>query len=324
MRFSLLTLCVIVVFVCQGKFAQRENLTQVEFINSDVARLNELLFSDNLFNVYYVSPVTEDVIYVVYKKLVNRPNPKGNIFIAAFTTAHARLHLYKAVYPLHTRVKYMDTDSVVFSSTAGQWEPSLSNFLGDWTNEIAHGSKIVEFTTCGPKNYCYTTEDVNGARTDHKKCKGLSLTSQANEMLSNDVMLDQVVQFSSRKRPCEEEEPIAAKRPCLVAQQRKAVHAHTKVLSDTYCRLGAQACLNLTMTDVVASGPCNCSTCSLKTSVTVPQGQFRKHRQAGFVETADIRKEYQLVLNKRWLLRDYGQLPLGYKTLPFGYVDPKL
>jgi hypothetical protein len=225
---------------------------------------------------------------------------------------------------------YMDTDSVVFSSRKDQWEPSLSNFLGDWTNEIAHGSRIVEFTTCGPKNYCYTTEDANGVRTDTKKCKGLSLTVQANEMLSNDVMLDQVVQFSCRKRPSADEpnvdEPKGAKRPCLVSLQRKAAHAHTRVLSNTFDRLGAEACMDVPMTDGVTSGPCDCNSCVHKTCVTVPQGQFRKHRREGFVETADIRKEYQLVLNKRWLLRAYGgkQLPLGYKTLPFGYVDPKL
>jgi hypothetical protein len=41
-----------------GKFAQRENLTQVEFLNSDLERFNELLFSDNIFKVLHVDLIT--------------------------------------------------------------------------------------------------------------------------------------------------------------------------------------------------------------------------------------------------------------------------
>ena len=61
---------------------------------------------------------------------------------------------------------------------------------------------------------------------------------------------------------------------------------------------GVATCLTLKQ-DAVAHGPCNCVACANKPSVTVPQVQFRKNRRDGFVETADIYKEYQLVLNKR-------------------------
>jgi hypothetical protein len=103
----------------------------VEFINSDTQRFNELLFSDNIYEPLYVNLISDDVAYVVYKNLFNKPNAKGNIFIAAFTTAHARLHLYEAVVELNHRVLYMDTDSVVFKHFPGMWEPKLSNYLGD-------------------------------------------------------------------------------------------------------------------------------------------------------------------------------------------------
>jgi hypothetical protein len=68
-------------------------------------------------------------------------------------------------------------------------------------------------------------------------------------------------------------------------------------------------------------GPCNCEFCALKTSVTIPQVQFRKNRKEGFVETLDIRKQYQLVLNKRWLCVRHNDIDLPYDlmTLPFGY-----
>ena len=79
----------------RGKFGQRENLSQVEFINGDIKRFNELVFSDNLYTVSHLSLVNEGTVYVVYKNLHSRPNPKGNIFVAAFTLASIFTKSYK-------------------------------------------------------------------------------------------------------------------------------------------------------------------------------------------------------------------------------------
>jgi hypothetical protein len=71
----------------------------------------------------------------------------------------------------------------------------------------------------------------------------------------------------------------------------------------------------------VIHGACNCEDCAPKTSVPILQVVFNKNRKDGFVETADIRKQYQLVLNKRWLCmkKNNIELPYGYMTLPFGF-----
>ena len=287
-------------FCCRGKFGQRENLSQVEFINGDIKRFNELVFSDNLYSVSHLSLISEDTAYVVYKNLHSRPNPKGNIFVAAFTTAHARLHLYKAVEKLDDRVLYMDTDSVVFTQQPGQWKPQLGNFLGEWTNEVTSGAKIIDFTTCGPKNYGYVTKDANGVLKTSKKVKGLRLTDLVEPLVTVKEMNTQVERFVKRKAS-----PLVggpAKRACLMEHQKKATRHHNKVLSATFVESGVTTCLTLKQ-EGIASGPCNCVACVNKTSVTVPQVQFHKNRREGFIETADIYKEYQLVVNKRWLLR---------------------
>lgn len=264
----------------------------------------------------YVSLISDDVAYVVYKNIFAKPNPKGNIFVAAFTTAHARLHLYDAVSKLDKRVLYMDTDSVVFTHKPGMWEPKLSSYLGDWTNEVSPGLKITEFTTCGPKNYSYTTKDITtGAVNSIVKVKGLSLTTQAVDMIDASVLKSQVDIFTSRKRPREEAFNLPAKRNCLVAQQKKAEIIHRAHLNKVFIEQGAEACLNSDMSKGTINGACNCRECVNKTSVTVPQVQFRKFRRDGYVETADIRKEYQIRLNKRWLPED------TFLTLPFGYKN---
>ena len=43
---------------------------------------------------------------------------------------------------LGDRLLYSDTDSIVFVSKDGDWEPSLGPYLGDLTDEIGGGDYI--------------------------------------------------------------------------------------------------------------------------------------------------------------------------------------
>ena len=69
---------------------------------------------------------------------------KTNLFIAIFTTAHARLKLYSALETLQQRVLYYDTDSVIYKWRPGQVEIPLGVFLGEFTDEV-EGDPIIEF-----------------------------------------------------------------------------------------------------------------------------------------------------------------------------------
>ena len=77
---------------------------------------------------------------------------KTNVFIAAFTTSHARLKLYGALDTLKERVLYYDTDSVIYRWKPGQVKLPLGEFLGEFTGELG-GDPIVEFVSGGAKNY---------------------------------------------------------------------------------------------------------------------------------------------------------------------------
>ncbi|WAR07908.1 hypothetical protein MAR_017866 [Mya arenaria] len=50
---------------------------------------------------------------------------------------------------------YYDTDSAVFTSSQGQWEPPLGDNLGEMTDEVPENN-ITAFVTGGPKNYAYS------------------------------------------------------------------------------------------------------------------------------------------------------------------------
>jgi G:T-mismatch repair DNA endonuclease (very short patch repair protein) len=291
-----------------GKFGQKAERTEVEFV-STLDRLNELVFSDKLYEVNHVSPTSENEVYVVFKKLQVKPNPKSNIFIAAITTAHARLHLYQFIEKLGDRVVYTDTDSIVFTHQPGEYKPPIGPFLGDLTNEVPHGSMMKEFTTCGPKNYAYTLSSNKGV-SQVVKVKGLRLNNLVAPLVNLEAMNNQV---ELKRRGCLEGADIqSSKRLCLVHRQKaRAALTHCQ-LNALYEDEGFAACTTFEHV-AIEQGACNCAACSSKHSVTVPQVRFFKNRRGGFVQTEQIRKQYQLVLNKRFLPA------AGYLTLPFGF-----
>ena len=171
-----------------GKFG--ENLhkptTQVVYNAADLFDI----VSNELLDIRQVRIVNEESLEVTYKnQMENQPdNGKVNIFIAAFTTCHARLKLYEYLQLLQQQVLYFDTDSVIYSHQPGQPDIEPGDFLGEMTDEL-EGEHIVEFTSAGPKNYGYITN------TGKKCCKvrGFTLNVRGSRQLNYDVMRDNLI-----------------------------------------------------------------------------------------------------------------------------------
>lgn len=87
------------------------------------------------------------------------PDKTTNVVMAAFTTAYARLELYKYLEMLGpARVIYFDTDSVIFYYKDGDVMPEVGDFLGQMTDELeayGPGSYIIEIVAGGPKNCAF-------------------------------------------------------------------------------------------------------------------------------------------------------------------------
>ena len=133
-----------------------------------------------------VNVYSEDVLEVttVKKEGAFAPTTKGNIFIALFTTAIARLKLYDALDQLQERVLYYDTDSVIYTTKPDQAQLPLGKFLGEFTDET-DGDAITEFGAAGPKSYAYKT---SGGKTECKS-KGLRNTDAVRRVLNCETML---------------------------------------------------------------------------------------------------------------------------------------
>ncbi|PIK46161.1 hypothetical protein BSL78_16982 [Apostichopus japonicus] len=163
-----------------GKFGQRSDLEKTEVV-TNVSRLYELIQDSDKTDVRNIRLINEEILEVCYKEYQEfaQPNARVNVVIAAFTTCHARLRLYDVLDRLQERVLYFDTDSIIYVTKPGEWEPPTGDYLGDLTNEIdpKDGQFIASFCTGGPKNYAYTLDSgmsvckVRGITLNYEKLK---------------------------------------------------------------------------------------------------------------------------------------------------------
>ena len=139
-----------------GKFGERINKPTTVTVK-DPAHLFSLI-SDAALDISTLRLCTDDILEAVYTRIDDNAvkGTKTNIFVAAFTTCHARLKLYESLDTLQQQVLYYDTDSVVYRWRPGQPSIATGDFLGNMTDEL-DGDVITEFVSGGAKNYGYTT-----------------------------------------------------------------------------------------------------------------------------------------------------------------------
>uniref|UniRef100_A0A1I8JF99 DNA-directed DNA polymerase n=1 Tax=Macrostomum lignano TaxID=282301 RepID=A0A1I8JF99_9PLAT len=166
-----------------GKFCQRDDLTSTEIVDSYEAWLQRL--TDPSIKVKSCEPIGESFMMLEYKPRFGGAGERAfkyaNVPIGVFTTSHARLRLYEALEGLGTRVIYADTDSVVYRCSPGEYEPPGGSSLGQWTDEVPAGCRMVQFTTGGPKLYRYVVEKPDRSLYSVLKCKGIRVTPEISE-----------------------------------------------------------------------------------------------------------------------------------------------
>jgi hypothetical protein len=138
-----------------GKFAQRLQLPKSQYLTEE-EELQEKL-QDATLEIKGIEllentehPETDMMLinYQVKNEFVE-DCPFGNVVLACFTTAHARLHLYETLQPLGERVLYFDTDSIIYQHDESQFNPTIVNSLGGWTDELG-GDHIAKYMSGGP------------------------------------------------------------------------------------------------------------------------------------------------------------------------------
>ena len=184
-----------------GKFGQRDDLSKTTILKKG-DELYSLLNNPNA-EVSRLVPVNEDILFAHWMEHSEAisPSPNSNIFIACYTTAHARMELYSYLEALNERVLYFDTDSIIFTKLPGEWEPPVGDFLGQLTDEISplgEGCFISEFVSGGPKNYAYRVRSTVKQDYDKYVCKvrGITINSSNDDIVSFQSLKAMVVDGS--------------------------------------------------------------------------------------------------------------------------------
>ena len=180
-----------------GKFGQNPFKRKTEY-NDEPARYFELLTDDHV-QVNNVVLLNEDMVQVSYSEFKEtvKPIPYGNAVLAVCVPSHARLRLYAMLDKLGDRVLYHDTDSVIYKTLSDdQEEIPTGSCLGQWEDECGDPTKdwLVEYVALGPKSYAYRTKS-------HKtvvKCKGITLSSHARDLVDIESMKRLVVEEGDR------------------------------------------------------------------------------------------------------------------------------
>ena len=140
-----------------GKFGQRSNMSQTKYV-TEVSEFYEILLDDKLDNKNFQF-INDDMVQMTYnfKDQFVDNSKTTNVYIACFTTSHARLMLYDKLDELQEKVAYFDTDSIIYIDD-GTKHIKTGDMLGDMTDELS-GKGITNFVSTGPKSYSFKYGD---------------------------------------------------------------------------------------------------------------------------------------------------------------------
>lgn len=182
-----------------GKFGQRKNLKQSEYI-TDPKRFYTLILDEKLNNITY-KIINDEMIemFYQYKDVFVNDCVKTNEYIAAFTTANARMRLYKVLDILGDKVVYFDTDSIKYIDDGYIKTIKIGSLLGDLTLEY----NIIETVSTGPKSY----SDKEPNNNTHTKVKGFTLNFENSQVINHNQMI-KIVKGEIKERVLVDENKI--------------------------------------------------------------------------------------------------------------------
>ncbi|XP_063775219.1 uncharacterized protein LOC134910766 [Pseudophryne corroboree] len=124
---------------------------------------------------------------------------------------YARNELYDLMDRLQDHCLYHDTDSVIFVSMPGDWNPPFGDYLGVLTRELLPGTHITKFVSSGPQSYGYR---LNNGKTS-LKVKGITLNVDKAQHVNFDSLEDLILDYPLKPEG-EDQKKIVTCQPCIV------------------------------------------------------------------------------------------------------------
>ena len=166
-----------------GKFGQRNNMKKTEYV-TEPSKFYKILLDEKIddLNIHFINEDMVEMTYNLKEQFVDN-SKDSNIFIAAFTTSHARMMLYEVLDKLGDSVLGFDTDSCWYIEKENGPRIETGDNLGDLTDELG-GHHIEKWCGSGPKSYSYCTS--NGKIVC--KVKGFTLNHENSQYINQQTM----------------------------------------------------------------------------------------------------------------------------------------
>ena len=139
-----------------------------------------------------------------------------NVYIACFTTSHARLMLYDELDYLNDKVLYFDKDSIIYADD-GTKSVETGDMLGDMTDELS-GKGITNFVSTGPESYSFKYGDDD----ETSAIKGFTLNHENSSILNHNSM-SKIVRKQIRELIIVNENKITRKNREIINEYREKV-----------------------------------------------------------------------------------------------------
>ena len=168
-----------------GKFGQRTNFPICEYVDN-YQKFYKIITNDIIEDLM-IKNVSDKMLMCSYRRqdAAYGPDFQGNIYIASFTTAHARLRLYNQIKLLQDQNVYCDTDGIKYQEN--DYTKQVVNFgstLGEWKDEL-DGDYYTNFVSIAPKDYGGYTKSGKYIG----KVKGLKIDALIEPLLTNENRL---------------------------------------------------------------------------------------------------------------------------------------
>ena len=191
-------------------------MSQTKYV-TEVSEFYEILLDDKLDNKNFQF-MNDDMVQMTYNfkdQFVNN-SKNTNVYIACFTTSHARLMLYNKLDYLNEKVLYFDTDSIIYAGD-GTKSIETGDMLGDMTDELS-GKGITNFVSMGPKSYSFKYGD-----DDEKSAIKVFTLNHENSSILNHNSMSKIVRKQIRELIIVNENKITRKNREIVNEYREKV-----------------------------------------------------------------------------------------------------
>ena len=149
----------------------------------EVSEFYEILLNNKTDNKNFQF-INDDMVQMTYnfKDQFVHNSKNTNVYIACFTTSHARLMPYDKLDYLNETVLYYDTDSIIYKMD-GTKTIQMGDMLGDMTDELS-GKSLSSFVSSGPKSYSFKY----GNNEQRIAIKSFTLNHENAQILDHDSL----------------------------------------------------------------------------------------------------------------------------------------